>query len=378
MRVLYLTNNPNTNSTARILQYWVKFAQQEDISPVVVAQHEGTLSQWMRDENIDCLVDPMPWPNRRRPFELAYHVARVGMWALKRGVRLIHCNEHNVYPFAYVLARLINVPIVCHVRFRLPEGFAAWAFGGRRAPSALLWTSDQQRKDCEKAVGSIVPAEHQHLVPLGIDTTQFGLDVDTGRAFRQSHNIPDDAIVIGTASALRRIKRIHEVVKIIHRIAQHNPNVVGLIAGDAMPGDENYRDWLQKKVAATRLGDRLRLIGHVDDIEPFMQSLDVFVSASEYETFGNSVLEAMACSKPVAAYAGGSVAEVVGNAGLIAPTDDFDALQQHVQKLVNHGVIREHYAPLARNRVAQHFSPQASFSKVLDIYRALHERRIAA
>ncbi len=57
-----------------------------------------------------------------------------------------------------------------------------------------------------------------------------------------------------------------------------------------------------------------------------MQAMDLFISTSELETFGNSVCEAMACKVPVVAYRGGSVAEVVAETGLIVENGDLAGL----------------------------------------------------
>ncbi len=378
MRVAYLTNNPNPNSTGRILQSWVQLAAVAGIEPCVIAQAEGRLPQWVRDQSVDCLIDPMPWPDRRRLFAFAHHLWRARRWARRHGVQLVHCNEHNVYPFGAALARALGVPIVCHVRFRLTAGFARWAFSHRRAPDALLWTSRQQQRDSADAVAALVPDHRQHLVPLGIDVNAFGQRTETGRTLRRTLGIDDGAIVLGTASALRPIKRIHEFVEIVERLARRDRRVIGLIAGDALAGDEDYRQSIIDRIAATGLGDRLRGIGHLDDVEPFMHAIDLFVSASEYETFGNSVLEAMACGKPVAAYAGGSVAEVAGEAGLIADTGDLPALTAHCTRLVDGADLRRQLGEAARRRVAECFNPIDAFGRLIDVYGSLTPRRAAA
>jgi glycosyltransferase involved in cell wall biosynthesis len=378
MRVAYLTNNPATNSTARILQSFCTLGPAAGIEPILIAQHEGPLAQWARNRGIPCLVDAMCWPGKANAFRHFAHLLRVRRFCGRHGVDLVHCNEHNVHPFGQALGRALGVPVVCHVRFRLEAEFAQWAFRGRRAPQALLWTSRAQQDDWADSVAGLIPAERQHLVPLGLDTDTFGGNRAGGVAMRQSLNIADDAVVIATASALRPIKRIHEFVELVARLATTRPNLVGLIAGKAMPGDEAYHAKLLDQIAATGLGSRLRCVGHLDDVEPLMHAADVFISASEYETFGNSVLEAMACATPVAGYTGGSVAEVVGDTGLIAPTGNFDELLRHAARLVDDAELRRQLGSAARQRVVGQFSPAASFARVQEIYRPLVARRAAA
>jgi glycosyltransferase involved in cell wall biosynthesis len=109
----------------------------------------------------------------------------------------------------------------------------------------------------------------------------------------------------------------------------------------------------------------------VDDIEPFYHAIDVFVSTSEYETFGNSVCEAMACARPVAGYVGGSVGEVVGEAGITVPDKDVDALVRAVVTLVDDEVYRRSLGAAARARVARDFDPRRTFEQLGDLYQKL-------
>src|SRR5262249_3416277 len=158
-------------------------------------------------------VQPMPLPNARWPFPSLWHAWRVARWARKHGVEIIHCNEHDLYLFGVLLRRFLGLPLVCHVRFHIARQYCQWVFGGsRRLPDALLWTSRQQQEDCAEAVAGIVPPERQEIIHLGMDLARFGT-LATGRnQTRQSWGVRADDIVIGTASALRPIKRIEDFI----------------------------------------------------------------------------------------------------------------------------------------------------------------------
>jgi glycosyltransferase involved in cell wall biosynthesis len=373
MRVLYLTNNPNLGSTARILQSWFRLERADGLQPAVVVQKTGDFARWLAGEGLPHLIDPMPWPNKRWPVPAVWHAVRVARWARRHGVEVIHCNEHDVYPFAILLRRFLKRPIVCHVRFKLEEGFGRWAFRNR-VPDALLWTSRQQRKDSAAAVAGLVPEDRQHLVPLGLDLSTFGT-LGAGREeTRRSWGFRPDEIAIGTASALRPIKRIEEFVELVARLAREDERVVGVLAGDAMPGGEAYRDQILKQIRDTGLGRRFVWAGHLEPVEPFYHGIDVFVSTSEYETFGNSVCEAMACGTPVAAYQGGSVAEVVGDAGAIVPNADLDGLTAAVREYVRSPERRVAVGSRGRSVVADRFNPVNSLGIVRRLYAQLAAR----
>lgn len=368
---VFLTNNPNLGSTSRILQSWLQLGRANGWQGAVIAQQNGDFTNWLREDNFPCQTNPMPWPDRRRPWKSVWHALQAARWSRKAGAEVIHCNEHDIYPFASVLKRFFNRPMVCHVRYKLDRGFAEWAFRGRRAPDALLWTSHQQKADSADAIAGLVPQDRQHVLRLGIDLTHFGNNAHAGRELRQQWGIHDDEILVGIPTPLRPRKRAEDFIEIIRRLASKHEKIVGVIAGGEISGDEDYRKQIEQQIAGSGLGRRLRWVGNMEPVEPFHHACDVSVSTSGYETFGNSVCEAMACGKSVAGYVGGSVAEVVGETGLIVETGDVDGLTAAVERLVIDAEFRNHLGQQARRRVASEFNPANSLQQLQKIYRSL-------
>jgi glycosyltransferase involved in cell wall biosynthesis len=83
----------------------------------------------------------------------------------------------------------------------------------------------------------------------------------------------------------------------------------------------------------------------------------------------------MAFGKPVAAYRGGSVADVVGDSGLIVETGDLDGLADAVERLITDPDLRLALAVKARQRVADEFNPATSFKQLHAIYSSLLGKR---
>jgi len=371
MHILYLTNNPNLGSTARVLLDWVLLAADHGIKAAVALQQDGDFAARLRRHGIPHYIGAMPRPDRWRPWPALRAAWSLSRWARHQGVQIVDCNEHDVYPFTNLLRKLLRVPVICRVQFLMGREFSRWAFGRpARQPAALIWTSEAQKRDCTGYVAGIVPEERQHVIPLGLNLASFGKQVEQRSAVRQQWGIQPGQVVVGAASALRAHKRIDDFLQLIVGLRRQHLDVVGVMAGGQVPGDEAYAAQIIPRMRALEAEGFFRWIGHQEPIEPFMQGIDLFISTSEYETFGMSVCEAMACRKPVAGYAGGSVPEVVGDTGRIVTVGDLAALTAAVSEVVQSSDLRMQLGERARRRVAEEFDPARSFARMVQIYHS--------
>jgi glycosyltransferase involved in cell wall biosynthesis len=77
-------------------------------------------------------------------------------------------------------------------------------------------------------------------------------------------------------------------------------------------------------------------VGHLRDLRPFYNGIDVFVNTSREEACSISVIESLACGCPVVGYPSTSVDEqVLPSGGEIVKQDDVKALTAAMQAWVN-------------------------------------------
>ena len=129
-------------------------------------------------------------------------------------------------------------------------------------------------------------------------------------------------------------------------------------------------------MAELRIGDRVELVGSVgqDQLPDFYRGLDVLAVPSLptpgwLEQFGRVVVEAMACGVPVVASDTGALPDVVGDAGLLVPPGDPEALATALKSVLEDDTTR---GELSRRGVEQ--AQQASWSEVAGSYLGLYER----
>jgi glycosyltransferase involved in cell wall biosynthesis len=138
------------------------------------------------------------------------------------------------------------------------------------------------------------------------------------------------------------------------------------------------RGWLYdgvlRRVEELSLKEDVLFLGYVaEEHLPALYCLaDLLVFPSLYEGFGLPPLEAMACGTPVITSDSSSLPEVVGEAGLMVPAQDPEALAEAIAMLLADPGLREDLVRKGLSRASQ-FTWQAAGEKLLAIYQGLHE-----
>ena len=107
--------------------------------------------------------------------------------------------------------------------------------------------------------------------------------------------------------------------------------------------------------------DRIHVVGPLpnDEMPQYMQQADILVHPRLGDWCPNTVVEAMACGLPVVCGRWGGAAEVVGDAGRVVPTNEWEYGEKFVEGL-SQAVVHilenlNHYRTAARTRAEAKF-----------------------
>ncbi len=142
-----------------------------------------------------------------------------------------------------------------------------------------------------------------------------------------------------------------------------------------LAGEGESRAELERLAADLRLVGRAHFAGRIASgaMPAFYQGLDVLVLPSRTrpnwkEQFGRVLVEAMACGVVVVGSNSGEIPRVIGDAGLLFPEEDVDALRAHLQHLLDDPSARERLAVAGRARVLAHFTMQQVAAQTAAVY----------
>jgi glycosyltransferase involved in cell wall biosynthesis len=159
-------------------------------------------------------------------------------------------------------------------------------------------------------------------------------------------------------------KDLPGLVAAFDRMAGAQPDLELRIAGPAGWGE----DALGLAIASATHRDRIHRLGWVADRDALLAGATVFAYPSRYEGFGFPPLEAMAVGVPVVSTRTGAIPEVLGDAALLVPVGDVDALAGALERLVVDAEERRRLIAAGSVRVARYSWTQAG-DGLADLYR---------
>ncbi|MHC4512952.1 MAG: N-acetyl-alpha-D-glucosaminyl L-malate synthase BshA [Planctomycetota bacterium] len=199
-----------------------------------------------------------------------------------------------------------------------------------------------------------------HVVPNFVDTKRYVPGEGT-RWYERG----DEERVIVHVSNFRPVKRVANVVRAFAHISGEVPARL-LLVGDG-PDREHAL------AVANDLGcrDRVQHLGNTDATEQTLVGADLFLMASETESFGLSILEAMSCGVPCVSTDVGGVRELMGDTGALTklghPKEMADAALSFLTSKDKH----RDASAAARRRATDHFDEPSVVKRYFEIYRAV-------
>lgn len=163
-------------------------------------------------------------------------------------------------------------------------------------------------------------------------------------------------------------------------VRQKVPSSFFRILGAATATQARYYDEHVRSLAG-RLGllrgNRLRFVEPGSRVAEFLPAFDLFVLTSRSEGVPTSILEAMACSVPVATTDVGAVREVVqeGRTGHVVASRNSRAVAQAIIELLNDPATRQGMGTDARSTAIERFDTNACAATHLAAYELACRRK---
>jgi glycosyltransferase involved in cell wall biosynthesis len=208
------------------------------------------------------------------------------------------------------------------------------------------------------------------VIPNGVDRTIFH-PMDKAKV-RSVLNIPQNAaVLLFVAYNVRHNmwKNYQTLEAAVSQVAEqwHAGKLLFLSLGG-----EARSEWIGQA--------EIRFVPYQKDpatVARYYQAADVYVHAAKADTFPNTVLEALACGKPVVATAVGGIPEQIrpSSTGFLTPPGDAQTMASHILELLSNEVLRGNMSAEATEDARRRFDLETQVDTYLAWYESLIQRQ---
>jgi glycosyltransferase involved in cell wall biosynthesis len=340
--------------------------------------------------SVMCIRDNGPLMARYKEAGIPVHAfpmsSLLGLEAVQQAVRLIRffrrehtdvVHSHDAYTSVYstLCARLAGVPGVIasrrswyspHLQGRILRANRV----AYRIAHRVVANSPSVSRLVETDAG--VPASRIVTIPNFLDAEAFApIPPPDRRRMLDEIGVPEGAFVVGIVARLSPVKDHPTLLRVIASLRGPIPMLHCVLIGD---GSE--RSAIEALAESLGISEIVHLAGERRQPPNLHGLFDVSVLCSTSEAFPNSVLEAMAASRPVVATDVGGTPDAVHHevTGLLVPPGDSSRLAEAVLRLYDDPALRDRLGTAGREAARAGYGAEAVIEQVEALYTRLAGR----
>jgi glycosyltransferase involved in cell wall biosynthesis len=289
---------------------------------------------------------------------------------------VVHTHSAKGGVIGRVAAARAGVPRIVHTWHGFPfNEFQSWA---RRRAYIRLERIAAKHTDAFLAIGSetittalrlgLATPERVRLSWPAVDIDAYATAPGSRAQARRRLDLPLGVKVVGSIGRLTFQKGPEIFARALARLPD---DVFGLWVGGGAMADE-----LARLTAKLGIEERMRWLGHRDDVADVLPAFDVMAMSSRWEGLPCVLVEAIGAGIPIVATAVPSNQDLVlaGETGMLVPPADPEGLAGAISYLLDNPAMAARMAERARDRVGDWFSPAYLGGVLDDTYRGNSQR----
>ncbi|MDL4775904.1 glycosyltransferase [Actinomadura xylanilytica] len=289
---------------------------------------------------------------------------------------VVHTHSAKGGVIGRIAAARAGVPRIVHTWHGFPfNEFQSWA---RRRVYIRLERAAAKHTDAFLAIGSetvttalrlgLATPERVRLSWPAVDVAAYATAPGSRAQARRRLDLPLGVKVVGSVGRLTHQKGPEVFARALARLPG---DVFGLWVGGGPMAAE-----LEALTARLGIGERMRWLGHRDDVASVLPAFDLMAMASRWEGLPCVLVEAIGAGIPLVATAVPSNQDLVlaGETGLLVRPEDPEQLAGAIGHLLDDPAAAARMARRARDRVGDWFTPAHLGEQLDDVYRGDTER----
>jgi glycosyltransferase involved in cell wall biosynthesis len=339
-----------------------------ELRVVALGLNEGRLTARLREAGITTFVVPEA---RHTPIGILWRAARL---LRHERVTVIHSHRYKENVLAWLLAKRLGVTELVSTMHGLPESPSR---RGTDIQKLGRWQRFDQLLLRNRFTSVVAVSDEMKRALVG----RYGFREAQIRVIRNGGKFPADlspapspgeSFHIGTVGRMVPIKGLDLFLEVAARLRRRVRGVRFSILGDGP-----LREELARQATALGIADAVTFEAHRPDPFGYYRSLDLYLNTSVHEGLPLSVVEAMACGKPIVSAAVGGIPEIVehGKDGYLVEGRDPAVFAECCLSLMRDPVLWSDMATRAASTAHNRLSAGAMAEAYRRLYGELGPRR---
>lgn len=372
VRTLFVSHDQSMYGAQQSLLTLISSIDRSVCEPFLLIPKKGPLGAKASDAGIPVFVErlvhwvPGAWVKGSRRGYLKHNFRFFGSLAQRslairrlvaeQGIDLVYTNTVTCVEGA-IAAKWARKPHIWHIRESIPGNSELVSLLPFDMHCSAISALSKAVVFCSRALADNYPrlADKANVVHNGFRFPPLR-DRKSARAEMTAKLALDPgAKFVAIVGALHPRKDLHTFVDAAARVDGRVGNVVFLVAGT---GSEQYTDSVRRRIGELRLERKVKLLGWRDDVDDMLAGIDVLVISSEQESFGRTMVEALAMETPVVSTRCGGPEEVLvdGDTGFLVPVKDPRALSEAIVKVLKDEELARRVGLRGREHMSANFT----------------------
>jgi len=385
LKILYISHSIGMDGSERCLFNLLKYLDRNKFIPIVVLPGDGPLKKKLECIGVKTIIAPLVWwiPLIRDVVsnnlgDIMDRCNKLAALIEEEDIDIVHTNT-SVIAEGAIAAKMTGRPHIWHLH-EILNGHPSLR------PSIPLYLTYRLidllsdlvvvvSQTLKKAVSEGISPEMIKVIYNGVDSTG-GSESEIEKPFRPEIKLSDNYILVCTVGPIIKEKGYHTFVEAAKRVLEKKNNMRFISVGNI--GDFNLLLSLRSKIRDGISEKKFQFLGYRSDIWRILKEIDIYIVSSETESFGLTMVEAMAAGKPVIATRCGGPEEIVvdGETGLLVPINDPDALAEAIISLANDPGKRHQMGLSGKRHYEALFTAEKYCNAFENLYTELKEKRI--
>lgn len=325
MKIAYLLGSLNRGGTETLLLDVFRHSGKAGLDIIGFYRRSGALYQDFKDTAV-----PMIEFRPKFLFDPFYFI-RLRRQLKKNQINIVHAQQalDAIYAWIACLGLEIKVVLTFHgYNFKYDKNLKQITRFIINRTALNIYVSKSQMK-IYKEKYRIRSGQKQAVVYNGISFDKF--ENIKQESIKKEFNIPEDSLLLASVGNFVAVRDQMTICRFLHLLNKEGVQFAFIFAGGKNNAVPHLYDDCVEYCASHGISDKVFFPGSRQDVPNILSQLDAFIYATNHDTFGIAVIEAMAVGIPVFVNDWEVMAEITdqGKHGIVYKTKDEKDLLSH-------------------------------------------------